>query len=40
MKKGGAGCLELPDRADDNGGKAILRWSVSPKILRLLDGAN
>lgn len=38
LKKGGAAFIELPDRADGNSGTAILRWSVSPKILRLLDG--
>ena len=37
LKKGGAAFLELPDRADANGGTAILRWSLSPKILRMLD---
>ncbi len=40
LKKGGVAFLELPDRADGNGGNAILRWSLSPKILRRLDGAD
>jgi phosphohistidine phosphatase len=40
LKKGGVALLELPDRVDSNGGKAILRWSVSPKVLRLLDGTS
>ena len=38
MKKGGVAFLELPDGADGNSGTALLRWSVSPKILRRLDG--
>ena len=37
MKKGGVAFLELPDGADGNSGTALLRWSVSPKILRRLD---
>ena len=40
LKKGGVAFLELPDRVDAKRGTAILRWSVSPRILRALDGAS
>lgn len=35
LKKGGVVFLDLPNGRADS---AVLRWSVSPKILRLLDG--
>jgi phosphohistidine phosphatase SixA len=34
LKKGGVAFLELPN---GRAGSAVLRWSLSPKILRLLD---
>jgi phosphohistidine phosphatase len=40
LKKGGSAFLELPDGAEGNIGTAILRWSLSPKIMRALDGGN
>jgi phosphohistidine phosphatase SixA len=35
LKKGGAFCLSCPGRPAP--GKALLRWSVDPKILTALD---
>ena len=37
LKKGGAALLALP--AEATAGAAVLHWSVSPKILRALDGS-
>ena len=34
MKKGGVACLGLPDELA--GGKAVLRWVATPKMLRAM----